>query len=206
MRSTDDSATSLSLLRILCQPEKDEAAWRVFYERYEPMIHRWCARFRLQAADVEDVSQKVLQRVFTRIGTYDPGRGERFRGWLKTVVENAVRDFLRTAARRPADRGAGGNAEELLENLAQPETVDFLVDELDSSLQRDLAAILAQVEQEVEPDTLRCFRQVVLDGQPIADVAAGLGKSYAAVCMAIHRVKIKLRAAGARLGGGEDSP
>jgi RNA polymerase sigma factor (sigma-70 family) len=100
MGNSDDAATSLTLLGVLCQPEKDEQAWGVFYQRYQPMIGRWCARFRLQAADVEDVSQKVLQRVFTRIGTYNPQRGERFRGWLKTVVENAVRDLLRTAGRR----------------------------------------------------------------------------------------------------------
>jgi RNA polymerase sigma-70 factor (ECF subfamily) len=116
MGKADDSATSLTLLRVLCQPEKDEQAWRVFYERYQPMIRRWCARFRLQDADAQDVSQKVLQRVFTRISTYDPQRGERFRGWLKTVVENAVKDLLRWSGRRPGDRGAGdSNVLELLQ-------------------------------------------------------------------------------------------
>jgi RNA polymerase sigma factor (sigma-70 family) len=201
MGNADDSATSLTLLRVLCQPENDEQAWQVFYRRYQPMIGRWCARFRLQAADVEDVSQKVLQRVFTRIGTYDPQLGERFRGWLKTVVENAVRDLLRTAGRRPGDRGSGdSNVLEALQAIAQPETVDLLVKELDTTLQRDLADILARVESELAPDTMRCFRLVVLESQAIADVAAQLNKSYAAVCMAIQRVKKKLRAEGARFG------
>src|SRR5690348_840043 len=143
MGNADDSATSLTLLRVLCRPEKDDQAWEVFFRRYQPKIGRWCARFRLQAADVEDVSQKVLQRVFTRISTYDPQRGERFRGWLKTVVENAVRDLLRTAGRRPGDRGSGdSNVLEALQAIAQPETVDLLVKELDTTLQRDLADIL----------------------------------------------------------------
>jgi RNA polymerase sigma factor (sigma-70 family) len=200
MGITDDAATSTSLLAILCQPVKDEGKWRVFYDRYQPLIRRWCLRFRLQAADVEDVSQHVLQRVFTRIHTYNPERGERFRGWLKTVVENAVKDFLRGGARRPGDRGSGdSDVRERLQAVAQPESLDVLVNDLDASLQQDLAAILARVEKEAAPDTMRCFRMVVLDGQAIGDVAAQLSKSYAAVCMAVQRVKKKLRAEGARL-------
>jgi RNA polymerase sigma-70 factor (ECF subfamily) len=207
MGNTDDAATSLSLLRVLSQPEKDEGAWRAFYERYQSLIRRWCGRFGLQDADVDDVSQRVLQRVFTRIGTYDPARGERFRGWLKTVVENAVRDLLRSCGRRPADRGAGDSRVlQLLKEVARPETVDLLVKELDISLQRDLAEIVARVERDVAPDTMRCFRLVMLDGRPIADVAAELNKSYAAVCMAVQRVKKKLRAEGARLTTGEEQP
>jgi hypothetical protein len=69
---------------------------------------------------------------------------------------------------------------------------------LDTSLQRDLTEILARVASAVAPDTLGCFRRVVLEGQAIADVAAQVGKSYAAVCMAIQQVKKKLRAEGAR--------
>jgi RNA polymerase sigma-70 factor (ECF subfamily) len=203
MGNSDDSATSLTLLRVLCQEEKDEDAWRVFYQRYQPRIARWCVRFGLQAADVEDVSQQVLQRVFTRIGTYDPQRGGRFRGWLKVVVENAIRDLLRTGARRPGDQGAGdSNVEELLQNIAQPETVDLLAGELDFSLQQDLVDILARVEKHMAPDTMSCFRRVVLEGQAIDDVAAQLNKSYAAVCMAVHRVKKQLRAEGAAFTAG----
>jgi RNA polymerase sigma-70 factor (ECF subfamily) len=199
MGSASDE-TSLTLLNLLCAPEKDETAWRVFVERYEPLIRHWCIRQRLQAADVEDVCQTVLQRVFTRISTYDPGRGG-FRGWLKTVVANAVKDFLRTRGRRPGEQGAGGTeGADILQALAQPETVDSLVQELDTGLRRDLEEILARVEKVVEPDTMRAFRWTLLEGRSIADVAAQLGKSYAAVCMAVNRVKNKLREEGAKLG------
>jgi RNA polymerase sigma-70 factor (ECF subfamily) len=197
LMGNSDDATSLTLLRVLCQPEKDDEAWRVFCERYRPLIQRWCTRFRLQAADVDDVSQKVLQRVFSRISSYDPERGHRFRGWLKTIVENAVKDLLRSGARRPGDRGSGDN-DTLLQNIAEPGSIDALVNELDTSLQRDLADIVARVEKEMTPETMSCFRQVMLEGQAIADVAADLGKSYAAVCMAVQRVKKKLRAEGAK--------
>src|SRR6202011_1715359 len=137
--------------------------------------------------------------VFTKINTYDPARGG-FRGWLKTVVDNAVKDFLRGRGRRPGDQGAGdSNVAELLQAIAQPESVDSLVQELDTSLRRDLDEILARVEKEVKPDTMRAFRMTVIQGQSIKDVAAQLGKSYAAVCMSVKRVKEMLRAASAQL-------
>ena len=198
------ATTSLTLLRVLCGPDTDERAWREFADRYQPLIGCWCRRWRLQEADAEDVTQKVLLRVFTSVASYDPARGA-FRGWLKTVVENAVKDFLRGVSRRPGDRGSGdSDVADALQAVAQPETIDALVRDLDDSLRRDLDAILARVEKQVEPDTMRAFRLTVLEGRPTAEAAAELGKSYAAVCMAVNRVKKKLRAEGARLN--ERSP
>ena len=199
MDNEPDSATSATLLKLLCGPEQDEAAWRGFCQRYQPLIRGWCVRWHLQEADVADVGQTVLQRVFQRISSYDPSRG-RFRGWLKTVVENAVRDVLRGRGRRPADQGSGDSAiAELLHAIAQPETVAALIEELDSRLRRDLEAILARVQEAMSPETMRAFRLVFLEGRQIKDVAAELGKTYAAVCMALQRVKTRLRAEGARL-------
>jgi RNA polymerase sigma factor (sigma-70 family) len=199
MGNPADSPTSLTLLRLLCAPDRDEQAWHGFCHRYQPLIDRWSRRWLKQTADVEDVTQNVLGRVFTKIHTYAPDRGG-FRGWLKTVVENAVKDVLRGQRRRPGDRGSGNSdIAEMLQAVEQPETIDVLVQDLDSSLTRDLDAVLAKVEKEVEPATMRAFRLTTLEGRPIADVAAELGKSYAAVCMAINRVKKKLRLEGARL-------
>jgi RNA polymerase sigma factor (sigma-70 family) len=197
--SSDDDSTSLTLLNVLCGPAKNEQAWRVFCERYQPQIARWCGRWRLQATDADDVSQRVLQRVFTGIGTYKRDRG-RFRAWLKTVVENSIKDFLRSGSRRPGDQGAGDSGvAEILNALAQPESVDSLAQELDTSLTRDLHEIQARVEKEVEPDTMLAFRWVILENVSIPDAAAKLGKTNAAVGMAINRVKKKLRAEYARM-------
>jgi RNA polymerase sigma-70 factor (ECF subfamily) len=205
-------ATSLTLLRLLCQPERDEDAWSDFCSRYQPLIRRWCRRFHLQDADADDVSQKVLLRLAERIHTYDPERGERFRGWLKTVVENAVKDLLRQGERRPGDRGTGdSDVLGLLQAIAEPGTIDTLVSELDTSLRRDLADIQARVKKNTKPDNWRCFELVVLEGWDLKDAAAHLGKTYMGVVMAVKRIKKRLRALGAELGrerqaAGEDQP
>jgi RNA polymerase sigma factor (sigma-70 family) len=200
MGNAPDLATSLTLIEMLCAPEKDEAKWGIFCKNYEPLIRHWCERQGLQKVDVDDVTQIVLLRVFTKLATYDAGRGN-FRGWLKTVVENAVRDFVRGRGRRPGDVGSGdSDVLKIIQNIEQPENTASLVDELSTSMQRDLNAIVAQVEQQVTAETMCAFRLTVLEGRSIADAAVELGKPYMAVYMAAKRVKDKLRAAAAQLG------
>jgi RNA polymerase sigma factor (sigma-70 family) len=198
MGNADDSATSMTLLRLLCGPERDQGAWQRFCDRYEPKILHWCARRGLQAADAEDVTQKVLLGMLRKINSYDRARG-RFRGWLKTVVDNAVKDFLRARNRRPGDQGAGdSDAARALEAIAQPESIAILVDELDTTMRGDFEAILVQVEKEHKPEAMRAFRLHVLENQKIKEVAAQLGMSSAAAAMAVKRVKDKVLAAGAK--------
>jgi RNA polymerase sigma-70 factor (ECF subfamily) len=189
----------MTLLSLLCRPDRNEPAWRRFCDRYGPLIGGWCRRWRLQDSDVEDLTQQILGRLVTRIYAYDRTRG-RFRAWLQHVVDNAVRDFLRRLKRRPGDRGTGdSDILELLHAVPSPETIESLVEDLDSNLQRDVDAILARVENQFQPDTMRAFRLRVLEGRPLAEIATELGKTYVAVCMAIHRVTKKLREEGAQL-------
>ena len=49
MGDAADSATSVTLLRLLGGPDRDEPAWRRFCDRYRPLIGRWCQRWSLQA-------------------------------------------------------------------------------------------------------------------------------------------------------------
>jgi DNA-directed RNA polymerase specialized sigma24 family protein len=42
---------------------RDQEAWRRFVELYGPLVDRWCRRFGLQGADVEDVRQDVFRTV-----------------------------------------------------------------------------------------------------------------------------------------------
>ena len=95
--------TSPTLLRELGDPDHREAAWRTFLERYQPLIYRWSRRSGLNDVDAKDISATVLAKlvIALRDFVYDPAH--RFRGWLKTLVENEVRDLYRQRARRPGD-------------------------------------------------------------------------------------------------------
>ncbi len=97
--------TSATLLGKVGLSPNDQAAWSRFVDLYGSRIRGWCRRWGLQEADTEDVTQDVLLRLAQKLGAfnYDPSRS--FRGWLRTVTQNALADFL--AARKHQCTGSG---------------------------------------------------------------------------------------------------
>jgi RNA polymerase sigma factor (sigma-70 family) len=85
--------TQPSLLRAI-RNANDHQAWNLFDRTYRPLLLAWCHRSGLQAADAEEVTQSLLERICKEIRTfeYDPSRG-RFRGWLFTLAKNEIADF-----------------------------------------------------------------------------------------------------------------
>src|SRR5436305_6706393 len=91
----DQAETRLSLLvRLTRAGPADERAWREFVDYYAPVIYRWCTRRGLQETDAQDVTQQVLVKLAAKLPafTYDPDRS--FRGWLRTLTQHALADFL----------------------------------------------------------------------------------------------------------------
>jgi RNA polymerase sigma-70 factor (ECF subfamily) len=133
------------------------------------------------------------------VSFYDPAR--RFRGWLKTVVDNTVRSFWREMAHGPGARGSGTSAvQETLEQVA----VDDLIVELDNSLEEDLEKahqVMARVQERVKVRTWKAFWHTAMGREPAAQVAARLGMTVAAVYVAKNRVGTMLREEAARLRG-----
>ncbi len=201
--AADDLRTSASLLGKLGDL-RDEEAWRRFLEQYRPLIASWCARRGLAGQEAEEVTATVLLKLARAMPTYsyDRERGS-FRGWLKTVVDNTVKDLRRTWSRRPGDRGSGDSqVHELLHQVEAPDGLDELVDTLDARLERDRRlARLAQerVRQRVESHTWEAFWLTAIEGRPGAEVAAELGIKVTAVHMAKCRVAKMLREEAARL-------
>src|SRR2546421_3993370 len=103
-------STHLSLLCALKASHLREAAWEQFQRRYQETILRWCVRRGLQAADAEDVTQAIWVRLLRSLPEHEHDTSRPFRSWLKTVVTNAIRDFLRSARRHPGNRGVGGSS------------------------------------------------------------------------------------------------
>jgi RNA polymerase sigma-70 factor (ECF subfamily) len=195
--------TSPTLLAGLGDPNRREEAWRIFLERYRPLISGWCRRLGLNAADAEDVTGAVLAKLVLALPTfvYDPGL--RFRAWLWTVVDHEACDLWRWQARHPADRGVGDcRSRRNLEESEAASAVDDLVRELDETLERDLRLarqIAASVRKRVEPATWQAFWQTAMENRTPRDVAARLGMNVSAVYMAKSRVARMLRDEGARL-------
>src|SRR3954467_15472366 len=99
------AGTSRSLLERV--RADDAAAWDRLVALYAPLVLHWCRRWDLQDQDSADVFQEVFQAVARHIADFrKDNEGDTFRGWLRTITRNKVRDHFRRAGRQPC--GAGG--------------------------------------------------------------------------------------------------
>jgi RNA polymerase sigma factor (sigma-70 family) len=194
-------SASPTLLREIWASDNHDEAWRTFLERYLPLIQKWCRRAGLNATDADEVSAAVVDKlvVAMRSFVYDPAK--RFRGWLKTVVDNQVCELRRYWIRHPGDRASGHpDVHRSLAGIRAP--IDDLVDTLDHSLERDLQLaqqVIDLVKQRVRPKSWTAFWRTAIENERAADVARSLGISVGAVYMDKHRVAKMLREEGLRL-------
>jgi RNA polymerase sigma-70 factor (ECF subfamily) len=75
-------------------------AWKRLVGLYSRLIYRWCRQAGLQPADAADVGQEVFRAVARKISDYRHDRsGDTFRGWLRTITRNKIRDWARQQPR-----------------------------------------------------------------------------------------------------------
>lgn len=196
-----DTQTSYTLLTRV-RDVNDQQAWNEFVECYAPKIFVWCRRFHLQESDASDVTQEVLVKLVGAMQSfvYDPARGS-FRGWLKTITTNAVRDLGRTWQRN--GRAVGDtNLSQLLESLEDPEAVRVLEDVIEGAHQQQILQEAAtQVALRVQPHTWKAYQLTAVEQRPAAQVARELQMRISEVYVAKSRVMKMLRETIALLEG-----
>jgi RNA polymerase sigma-70 factor, ECF subfamily len=184
-------STSLGLLERI--KALDQAAWERLVSLYSPLVYGWCRQAGLQAADAADVGQEVFRSVARKIGDFRRAReGDTFRGWLRTITRNKIRDSIRR--KRTELVGVGGS--DAQRRLLQVESVvcDAIDDPRDDSDRRILYhRVIELVHREFAERTWQAFWRVALDEQRPADVASALGMSVNAVYLAKSRVLRRLR-------------
>ena len=190
------SQTSPTLLGRLRQDPSDERAWQAFVEHYGPRIYAWCKQWQLQDVDAEDVTQDVLLRLARKLRTfiYDPQRS--FRGWLRTVTQHALSDFLAGRSRPDASSGDSRVLEVLKGVQARDDLLARLEEQFDQEL---LAEAAARVQLRVEPHNWDAFRLTAWEGMSAEAAAKELGLRVTAVFKAKSRILQMLREEIARL-------
>lgn len=182
--------TSVSLLeRLAASPCEDD--WRRLLDLYQPLLRTWMARAGVDAADRDDLTQDVLLVVFREVNRFTRRGDGAFRGWLRTILANRVRDYFRDRLYRPT---ATGDSDFLgrLDELESPES------ELSKLWDREhdehvAAALMQRVQGDFAAMTWEAFRRHVLEGEPAAIVARQLGLSLNSVLLAKSRVLKRLR-------------
>jgi RNA polymerase sigma-70 factor (ECF subfamily) len=182
--SVSSPETSLSLLEQLQGPDA-AGAWERVVKLYTSLLHVWLHAAGLQAADRDDLTQRVLEVLIRRMPEFKHnGRAGAFRAWLRGIAVNLLREFWR---RRPVP--ASGS---VLDQLVDPQSsLSRLWDK-----QHDhhvLHGLLELVEAEFPEPTWQAFRRLALDAAPAREVASELGMTVNAVLIAKSRVLARLR-------------
>lgn len=186
MSNRPDAESPDTLLERLRVDPDDPQAWRLFVDRYQPQIHRWCRSRGLQDCDADDIAQDVLVKLFGafRRFRYDPARN--FRAWLSTVVQHAWSDFLEARRKDP-----GRNARSIAESAEARIDLERRIEE---AFDRELfAAAMQRIRGRVKPSTWDAFRLTAIEGLPGAQVGRELGMAVAHVFVARHRVQKMLQ-------------
>ena len=176
MPAREESQTSLTLLGRLAASPPDQVAWNEFVDRYGPRIIGWCCAWRLQDADILDVSQAVLTKLSVQLKRFEYNPDGSFRRWLRTLVERAVVDLL-AVRRRKLDASTAFIG--LLDNFeARADLVRRLAEEFDLEL---LEIATRVVRDRVAPKTWDAYYLTAHEGRSVPDVAACLQMNVANV-------------------------
>jgi RNA polymerase sigma-70 factor (ECF subfamily) len=183
--------TSVSLLERL-RGRPDNATWKQLVDLYTPLLRGWLRRHLVPHEDVDDLVQEVLAVLVRELPTfqYDPGRGS-FRGWLRAITVNRLRNFWRARKTRPLATGDSDLARKLAE-LEDPHSTLSQIWNQDHD-RHVTNRLLETIAGEFEGPSWQAFRRLAIDGAKPSIVAAELGISLTAVYLAKFRVLKRLR-------------
>ena len=189
-RTSSAGATRLSLVARLGNHD-DSQAWRDFVQLYTPLVYGFCRRQGLQEADAADVAQETLTQVAHSIRSfvYDRERG-RFRDWLGAIVRSKISRHFRKRQAQTLDP-VSDSAPDPLDRFASPEAVTEWEAVFHDYL---LRVALERVRSDYDDLHWQAFERVWRDGEPVAEVAASLGLTLAAVYLTKSRLLKRLRA------------
>ena len=173
--------TSTTLLAKLAARETgiDQAAWRIFFDRYQPVMVEF-ARIKGAGDDAEDVVQDVfsdLAKVF-RAGRYVRSKG-RFRNYLAKMLRNELISRFRREQVRPEKDGVNIASTSIAANKelqVEPTFAEIDADDEAWELARHRAAVEHVLSKTaLSEQSRRIYRELIATGDNCAAVARRLG-------------------------------
>lgn len=191
---TPDPLTAMTttlLLERLKDPA-DQAIWRMFTDRYRPMIIRTARRLGLKQVDAQDAAQMALLAFFTayREGKYDREKG-RLRHWLFGIARHWI---LNTFDKRPRRQVDVSNADDQTDFFARIPAENQMEQVWEQEWREStLRHCMRRIRSEFDPRTVQAFELFAQEGWPAQRVGEHLGITSNAVFIAKHRVLKRIR-------------
>lgn len=174
-----DLETTASLLARV--RDGDELASDRLVGRYLPILRRWAAgRLPPRArgmTDTDDLVQVTLLRALDRVKDFEPRREGAFLAYLRRILQNQIRDQIRSAGRRPG-------TEELREEIAPS---------LEQTVGRERLADYEKALEQLAPEQQEAVVLRIEFGFTHREVAEAIGSpSPNAARMTVARALVRL--------------
>lgn len=185
------STTSLSLLNRAAAND-DSQSWDHLADLYQPLLQRWVTSFGIQPTDSDDLIQDVLATVFRELPDFRHNkRAGAFRKWLRGILINRVRHFLRSRKNKPIATGKSSVLQQLQQLADDRSDLSQLWDREHNA--HVMERLTTAVEQRFQKKTWMAFCRHVIDGVSPDQVAVELSMSLSGVYVAKSRVLSELR-------------
>jgi RNA polymerase sigma-70 factor (ECF subfamily) len=153
---------------------------------YTPLLFYWARKAGENESDASDLVQEVFVLLVRTLPTFEYGRGGgKFRGWLRTLMLNKLRDRIR--GRQREEKALAGHGP-----MADLPDVAEVFGEREHQRALTLRA-LRLMQEEFAPTTWKACWETVALGRSAVEVARELGLTENAVYIAKGRVLRRLR-------------
>jgi RNA polymerase sigma-70 factor (ECF subfamily) len=179
--------TTPSSLLVRLRGADADADWERFVALYTPLLYSWTRRMNIPAADAADLLQDLFTCLLQQLPafTYDPRRS--FRAWMRTLLVNRWRTWLR---RRAAGKIAPGGHGRLDEVPAHDDVPEFEEEEYRRHV---VVRALQLMRAEFQEATWKACWEYVVNDRPPEEIAREMGLSVNTVYLSKSRVLRRLR-------------
>ena len=162
--------TTRASLLIRIKDSSDATAWTDFDAIYRPMLIRFAASRGLDRGAAEEIAQQCMVTISDHIKgfDYDPKKG-RFKGWLRTMVGNRVRNHFRDR------REKGAESHDFQRDQYRELSPDEAFDKI--WLEEHLRHCLHRVRAEEGDAAFLPFQAYALEQRPVEEVCGEFGVS-----------------------------
>lgn len=170
----------------------DRRAFAELAEQHAPALGRYIARMLGNAAEVEDIRQETLLRLWTQAERWQPEVAA-LSTWLHRIAHNLSIDHLRRTARLVHDEGEGNDTETKADAAAQeggeagPQAPDLALDS--AQLAKQVRAAIGTLSERQRSALIMCHYQ----GLSNRDAATILDVSVDALESLLARARRKLK-------------
>ncbi len=163
--------------------DTDSPAWEDLLDYYAPFIDKILLKMGLRGADLEDVRQQVLLKLWQGLQSYTRGEGDGakrvcFRNWLSTLIRNAAVDWFRSQRRNHAVQPL---------TSADEAAFDSEDSEIEGLIERDWQKHILTLAMQ----NLKVFA-LSLKGESVESIATSLDLRHESVYVLKTRVKTRL--------------